>query len=154
MSAGTGAIRPPDGDASSAPNRADLAPEREAGLAAGAGAAVFLAGVWLVMAPYALNYQDLTTGFDGFWNDIVVGVAVAVVAAIRMVTPIRTAALSLVHVILGGWLIIAPFVLEYHLVADAGRATWNDIVVGLIVVLLGLASAALGFRGRRIRRAA
>ena len=44
---------------------------------------------------------------------------------------------------IGLWLIIAPFVLPYDVFASAGvegvadaTATWNDIVVGLLVVVL------------------
>ncbi len=111
-----------------------------------ASALVFLAGVWLVLAPYALDYQNTGTGFDGYWNDIVIGLALVVVAGIRMATPIRTAALSLVSVVLGAWLIIAPFMLDYNAGVDAVSATWNDIVVGIIVVVLAMTSGRLGAR--------
>ena len=117
-------------------------------MAALASALVFLAGVWLVLAPYALNYENTGPGFDGYWNDVVIGAAIAIVAIVRMAAPIRTAALGLVNIALGAWLIIAPFVLGYNLATDAMAATWNDIVVGFIVVLLALTSTALGVRRR------
>ena len=67
-----------------------------------------------------------------------------VVAAIRMATLIRAAALSLVNIALGAWLMMAPFVLDYTAGVDAVSATWNDIVVGIIVVALALTSVLLG----------
>ncbi len=130
------------------PATAPMAAQPEAGMAALASAGVFLAGVWLVLAPYGLNYENTGTGFDGYWNDIVIGATIAIVAIVRMVTPIRTAALGLVTIALGAWLIMAPFVLGYNLGADAMAATWNDIVVGFIVVALAMTSTALGIRRR------
>ena len=109
----------------------------------------FLAGAWLVLAPFALDYEDLGPGFDGQPNDIVVGIAIAAVALVRMLAPYRGVTIGAVNLALGCWLIAAPFVLGYNAGADATAATWNDIVVGVIVVTLALVSVGLGLRGRR-----
>lgn len=115
-------------------------------------ALVFLAGVWLVLAPFALDYPERPGGFDGRWNDIVVGVAVAAVALVRMVAPIRTVTIGLINIGLGAWLVAAPFVLFYN--DDEGvapSATVNDLVVGIVIVALATASMVVG-RWARIRR--
>lgn len=111
----------------------------------------FLAGAWLVLAPFALDYEDLGPGFDGYPNDIIVGIAIAAVALVRMLAPYRSVAIGAVNLALGAWLIAAPFVLAYNRGADATAATWNDIVVGVIVVVLALVSVVLAIRGPRDR---
>ncbi|MEH1127185.1 SPW repeat protein [Micromonospora sp. CPCC 206061] len=101
---------------------------------------VFLAGVWLVIAPFALDYRATGEGFNGRWNDTVIGVAIALLALVRMIVPLISAQLSLINVVLGGWLIAAPFVLGYNDGTDSPRATWNDILVGLLVIVLAMVS--------------
>jgi hypothetical protein len=132
------------------PIRADhaaTADEIEVGPVTVLTAMSFLAGIWLVLAPFALDYQITGAGFDGSWNDIVIGVALAVVTLVRIAAPARTVALGLVNVALGSWLIIAPFLLGYNVAgADAIGATWNDIVVGAVVVALSLGSLLLASR--------
>ena len=129
---------------------------REAALTASsiASALVFLAGVWLVLAPRALDYNALGTDFDGYWNDVVIGVAVGLAALVRAATPARSAAFGLANLGLGGWLIAAPWVLNYNDAIDAPRATWNDIIVGIIVAALALISMGSGLFGRSSGRSA
>ncbi len=57
----------------------------------------------------------------------------ATVGVVRIVAPARTASLSLINVALGGWLIAAPFILGYSAIP---APTWNDVLVGTIVILL------------------
>ncbi|MCX6462934.1 MAG: SPW repeat protein [Pseudonocardiales bacterium] len=103
-------------------------------------ALAFLAGAWLVVAPYALDQLDPA----GAWSDAVIGVAIAVVAVVRMVAPARTTAVGVINVGLGVWLVAAPFVLDRSAVATA-----NNVVVGLLLILFAAASTALGLRARR-----
>lgn len=108
----------------------------------------FIAGVWLVLAPFVLDYQNTGAGFNGQWNDIVVGVAIAVLALVRTFAPHRVVWFSGINVVLGGWLIFAPFLLEYRAGRDAAQAVTNDVVVGIIVVVLALLSIAGTMWGR------
>jgi hypothetical protein len=92
-----------------------------------------VAGIWLVIAPFILNYTGMS-----MQNDIIVGVAVAVLAASRLMGEgYRIAWPSWVNAILGVWLIAAPFVMGY---ANT-TATWNDVVLGIIVAILATTSA-------------
>ena len=116
--------------------------------AALASAVVVLAGVWLVLAPHALGYAGAGSGFDGFWNDVVVGIAVALIALARVIG--RTPMLSAANVVLGIWLIVMPFVLSYGGGTLGSRATWNDVILGIIVIVFSLASLGLG-SARRAR---
>jgi hypothetical protein len=93
-----------------------------------------LAGLWLIIAPFLLGYSDL---IEPTWNDILVGVAVVIVAGVKMSKPLSAAGISWVNVILGVWLIVAPFVLAY----EAQNARWNDVVLGCIIAIFGIWSA-------------
>lgn len=92
---------------------------------------VLLAGLWLLGASAFAGYRD-TAGFDGRWNDRVIGVLLIAVALIRIVARTTTGWLSLVSVAAGVWLIAAPFVLGY----ERGPSIWTDVIIGAIVVPL------------------
>jgi hypothetical protein len=94
-----------------------------------------LAGVWLVISPWVLNYNDA----DSWWNPIVFGAIVAALALARVAMPARTAALSAINAAIGVWLFISGFWL-----ADSGQAAWNDWIMGAIVFIL--AFIAVGAR--------
>jgi hypothetical protein len=127
----------------------DNSPHQEGGSEAGTVSALtFLAGMWLVLAPLALDYPAVGPAFDGSWNDVVIGSAIAVVALVRIALPVRSAALGLVNVGLGAWLLVAPTVLSYTSVTGASSAPWNDIIVGIIVMALASSSALVARRRR------
>lgn len=87
-----------------------------------------LAGLWLIVAPFVLGYGAMAPR----WNDIVLGIVIGVFALIRTFTPLRAQWLSWANIILGLWLIVAPFALNY-----TGQASlWNDIVLGIVVIAL------------------
>ena len=88
---------------------------------------VVAAGAWLMVAPFAVDDE-----YSG-WSDVVTGAVMVVVGIVRILAPARTAALSLINVALGGWLIAAPFALGYSAVP---AATWNDVIVGMVVIFL------------------
>lgn len=92
------------------------------------------AGIWLILAPFILGYTEIV---QALWNDIIVGVIVAVIAALRVFTPVRSNWLSWVNVILGFWLIVAPFILGYPIATPR----WNDIILGIIIIVLNVWSA-------------
>ena len=57
---------------------------------------------------------------------------------LRLARPIRLVTATVVGGLLGGWLIIAPFLLGYGFGPDSTRATLNDMLVGLIVAALSV----------------
>jgi hypothetical protein len=97
-----------------------------------------LAGLWLIIAAFALGYADITRAL---WNDIILGVAIVAIAAVRVASE-RLPWLSWIELVLGAWLIAAPFVLGY---ADVSRPFVNDVIVGAIVVFLS-GFSALAYR--------
>lgn len=97
-------------------------------------------GVWLVVAPSFWTYGDTGGGFDARSNDLLAGVAVTALAVARLVGSARLVTVTGAGLLLGGWLILAPFLLEYGFGADSTRATLSDVVVGVNLVGLTVLS--------------
>lgn len=87
-------------------------------------------GAWLIIAPFLFAVSA-----PALWNDVIVGVLVLILAGVRVSKPSpATRSASWTNVALGAWLIIAPFVLAY----TSAAATWNDVVVGVLIAALAL----------------
>lgn len=93
-----------------------------------------LAGAWLVLAPFALTYDTQRA----MWNSVIVGVVVAVLAAIRFFDPLRPRRISWAVFWLGFSLVVSPLILGLH---DRMALTWHTAVLGVIVMALGAWSA-------------
>lgn len=89
-----------------------------------------VAGIWLIVAPFVLAYSSLMVPL---WNDIIVGAVVLIFGWIRVSQPDRNVWLSWTNLVLGLWLLIAPFSLGY---AGTPAAVWNDVSLGIIVAAL------------------
>ena len=102
---------------------------------------VALAGLWEAVAPFILGYSASTTPL---WDAIIFGAALVILgvwAALSNQEGVDKA-LDWINVVLGAWLVIAPFVLGYTALV---AALWNDIIVGIVVVVLaGWAALAMG----------
>ncbi len=90
-----------------------------------------LLGVWLVIAPFALN----TVVPDGAWtaNDIILGVLLIAAswAIVAMAAP--SSGIAWFEVLCGIWLLVAPFILHY----SAGRVKLgNDVISGIIAIVI------------------
>ncbi|WP_181320020.1 SPW repeat domain-containing protein [Saccharothrix carnea] len=113
---------------------------------------VFLAGVWLLLAPVILDYAPHPEGLGAYWNDLVVGGMVALLALVRVLAPEHLPWLSLVNAALGAWLVVSPFVLDYAVRAYAMRATGNDVAVGVLILVVAVASAVTTYQRRKAAR--
>lgn len=89
-------------------------------------------GLWLLSAPFILGAPVVDR-----WNDVLVGIGILVVAGYnysrereQVILSRRAAA---VNSLLGGWLLVAPFVIKV-----SGLLWWNDIIVGIGVVSLAM----------------
>ena len=95
-----------------------------------------LAGLWLILAPFLLGYTAIT---GALWNDIILGATVVLLAASREFGQgYKVAWPSWINVLIGLWLIAAPFFLGYSSIVNA---TWNDVILGIIIAVLALWSA-------------
>ncbi|HEY7075746.1 MAG TPA: SPW repeat protein [Solirubrobacteraceae bacterium] len=91
-----------------------------------------LAGIWLIIAPFVLGYGN----GDPYWNDIVFGAIVALIALIRISGAYRAEWLSWINALIGVWIFVSAFWLDSTMTAG-----WNDIILGVIVFILALISA-------------
>lgn len=92
---------------------------------------IFILGLWLAVAPFALFYSGTSAAL---WGDVIVGILIAALALWRALgaeTKDMTGVIWIVAV-LGVWVLIAPFVLGYGGIA---AAVWNDVIVGIIVAV-------------------
>ncbi|SFQ02775.1 SPW repeat protein [Tranquillimonas alkanivorans] len=92
-------------------------------------------GIWLIIAPFVLGYSGLPAPL---WNDLVCGLLIAILAGVRLGKPAHAEWASWTNAGIGAWLIIAPWVLAGYLSA----AVWNDVIVGIVVLVLGAYSAS------------
>lgn len=101
---------------------------------------IALCGLWEfgdVIAPFVPGFGKVQ---PFVWNHVIVGfiliIAGAGAALIKNVGAART--LNWIAAVAGGWLIIASLILRAP-VFSAGL--WNDIIVGIIIVILGVWAA-------------
>ena len=95
-----------------------------------------LAGIWLILAPFLLNYS---ANGGSVANDVVVGIAVLVLAGVQVSGEnYRVSWPSWTNALLGLWLIVTPFILGFP---TGSAAMWNDVILGIIVGALSLTSA-------------
>lgn len=93
---------------------------------------VVLLGAWEFLASFILGYSAKT---GALWNAIILGIALVILAGwaalSNQVSTVKS--LAWINVVLGVWLILAPFIIGY---ATLAVALWNDIIVGILVVVL------------------
>ena len=95
-----------------------------------------LAGIWLLISPFVLAFHGHSAAVT---NDVVLGIVIGILALVRSFNvSSSTVWLSWVNVILGIWVLISPWVLGFH---TFGRATTNNVVMGIIVIILAAWSA-------------
>lgn len=84
-------------------------------------------GAWLFLAPFVTSYGPLSG--TAAWNSYIIGATVVIFAAWALVQPEKWE--EWVNLVLGAWLIIAPFALGFY--ASLETAAWNQIVVGVLI---------------------
>lgn len=92
-------------------------------------------GLWLMASPYVLGYSDLRVAL---WNNVTVGLAIAVIIFVQAyVGPPRATAgrIRWLSYLFGFWLVFSPLFLGYY---PAAVPLWNDVIVGLMLVAVGL----------------
>src|SRR5918911_1024656 len=105
-----------------------------------ADALIIVVGLWLILAAFVLGFTGITSAL---WNSVIVGVAILVIAAIRIFSESeRWYWLSWLAFLLGLWLIASPFILGYD---GQLRPMLSDVLAGIAVVFLS------GFSGLAYR---
>lgn len=91
------------------------------------------AGIWLIVSPFALAYAPA----DVLWNPIGCGAAVVGFGLLRALLGRGGSELSAGTALLGVWVFVSAFWL-----AGTDPAIWNVWIVGVVVFVLGVLSAA------------
>lgn len=82
-------------------------------------------GVWLFISPFfGIGIESPAA----VWNAYIMGLAIALIALAAVSQPRKWE--EWINLIIGVWLIIAPFALDFTYLQGA---TWNQIIVGLLV---------------------
>jgi hypothetical protein len=93
-------------------------------------------GALLLVAPFALGYGSRSD--VAMYEAVVVGSAIGAIALWSALSTAAPVYLDYVLASLGGWSIIAPFVLGYYATVEVARNC--DIVLGMAVALIALGS--------------
>ena len=95
-----------------------------------------IAGVLLVIAPFALGYYTLSD--IAMYEAVVVGLMIGGLALWSALSADAPAYLDYIVALFGGWSIAAPFMFGYHGTVEVARNT--DVVMGVAVALIALVS--------------
>jgi hypothetical protein len=87
-------------------------------------------GILLVIAPFVLGY---TLDSPALWSNIILGVIVFVVSAIKGLFPDRTRWEYIIAAIMGILAILAPFALGFNMITSA---MWASVVLGVVLAVL------------------
>ncbi|MEU3821355.1 SPW repeat protein [Streptomyces sp. NPDC030392] len=114
-------------------------------------ALAFLTGVYLAASPWIVGFNGLTALAV---CNLILGIAYALCMGGLLGSAYeRTHAMAWCAVAIGAFTIISPWLVAGNV--DTTRSVWNNIVVGVVALLLGAAMAATGERrggGPRGRR--
>lgn len=99
---------------------------------------MLILGIWLFFSPFWMaGYAS--TGSVAAWNSYIFGVLVVAFAWAALAAPRKWE--EWVELVMGIWLIIAPFVLGFFRVEYG--AAWNQIVLGVLIAIGSLWSLAV-----------
>jgi len=102
---------------------------------------VFLLGLYCAVSPWILHYT--TSQPDLVTHNLIIGIAIGLLALGFTQTPERMYGLSWAMCALGVWMIVSPWIVGDS--PDAG-VVWNNIVIGALAVILGLMCTATSAR--------
>jgi hypothetical protein len=105
----------------------------------------FIAGIWVLISPGAVGFTSLR---NLFINNLIIGGAVAMLAAIRSFGAYNVSWLSWINTLLGAWLIVSAFV--FTTMQRAPNAFWNNVILGILIAILGIWSALSTDDGRAV----
>ncbi|MER5644238.1 SPW repeat protein [Streptosporangium sp. NPDC002524] len=96
-----------------------------------------LAGLYLAISPWVVGFNGLSRLAV---SNLVTGIAVAALALAFASAYGRTYGISWVAPVIGIWTIVSPWITGS---ATRGSA-WNNVVTGIVILLLGLGAVAIG----------
>ncbi|GAB1692900.1 SPW repeat protein [Krasilnikovia sp. M28-CT-15] len=110
---------------------------------------VLLAGLWLAISPWVIHFN--ATAPEVTVNNLILGIAVAVLAMGLTLTPARMARLSWAVAAIGAWVFVSQWVIQQS--SSTAGIVWNNMVTGAVIGLLGIAAGAILTNGSPPSRA-
>jgi SPW repeat len=104
--------------------------------------ATLLAGVYLAISPWVVGFRPVAPDLTA--NNLICGIAVALLGLGYATVYGRTHGLSWVTPVIGAWVIVSPWVVRGTNV-DAGMIL-NNVISGAVITILGLVTLGLGAR--------
>jgi hypothetical protein len=98
---------------------------------------IALSGLWEFGDITALFVPNFGTIQSFVWNHIIIGLIfmIAGITAARTSNPGTAKTMNGIIIVASVWLIVSSILLRYPVIA---AGLWNDIVVGVIVLILGI----------------
>ncbi|MGE5609227.1 MAG: SPW repeat protein [Bacillota bacterium] len=107
---------------------------------------VVVVGIWLMVSPVVLSFPEHSARA----HNVILGIVIGVIAAVRVLFAHEHPALSWVNVALGVWVLSSPWILGY---ASNVVPTTNNVIAGILVTVLATWSALASMpTGRRDER--
>lgn len=110
---------------------------------------IALLGLYMAVSPWVVHFA--ATNADLRVNNLVIGLALAAFGFGLALQPERLYRLGWIAVPVGVWMIISPWVVTAGHSATKGLI-WNNVVIGGLAVLLGLATQGMTMGAARTRR--
>jgi hypothetical protein len=108
---------------------------------------VFLTGLYLAISPWVVGFAGMRSIAV---NDLITGVALALVGAALASAYGRTHGMAWVAPVVGIWTIITPWVIQGGIANAATTGTIaSNVAVGAVAVVAGLAAMSVGALPRR-----
>ncbi|GGZ49501.1 membrane protein [Streptomyces inusitatus] len=108
---------------------------------------VFLVGLACAISPWIVHFSASQPALAT--HNLIMGVAIVVLALGFTVTPARMYGLSWAMCVMGAWLVVAPWIVGSG--PDKG-VIWTNAVLGGLTFLLGLVCTAAAMRSGRAAR--
>jgi hypothetical protein len=105
-----------------------------------------LSGLYLALSPWILGFTRFAGTGDLRVNNLIIGIAVAVMAVGLASAFGRTHGVAWTVPLLGVWTIIAPWVVSGP--APRGGTIISNVIVGALIFLLGVGAMAVPMRHR------
>ncbi|MFJ9060920.1 SPW repeat protein [Streptomyces sp. NPDC102409] len=112
-----------------------------------ADAPVFLLGLFCAVSPWVLHFTASQPSL--VTHNLVIGIAIAVLALCFTAMPERMTGMSMAIVALGAWLIVSTWVVGQS--PDMG-VILNNVIIGGLAIVLGAACAGLSMKNRKTNR--
>ncbi|MFC8228049.1 SPW repeat protein [Streptomyces sp. NPDC057287] len=109
-----------------------------------ADAPVFLLGLFCAVSPWVLHFTASQPSL--VTHNLVIGIAIAVLALCFTAMPERMTGMSMAIVALGAWLIVSTWVVGQS--PDMG-VILNNVIVGGLAIVLGAACAGLSMKNKK-----